>query len=238
MNGEYFAPGALVQLNALAGGLSSVALPRAVREELKEIVLEWQRREVLEKAVIRRRSKILLYGPPGCGKSLTGRALAHELGLPVFVARFDSIIGAFLGQTAVHLRQLFHFAETRPCVLLLDELDALGKARGNPLDVGELDRIVIALMQELEHCEPKGIVVATTNLAGNLDTALWRRFDETLLLPAPGRSDLIRYVTDVASRFSTRLSPSVSKRALRAPSYAAAEKLVEGEARRRILHQR
>ncbi|MCH9033968.1 MAG: AAA family ATPase [Planctomycetes bacterium] len=46
------------------------------------------------------------------------------------LVRFDAVIGAYLGQTAVHLRQLFHFAETTPCVLLLDELDALGKRRG------------------------------------------------------------------------------------------------------------
>lgn len=230
------APGAIVPLLPLTGGLSQVALPNAVRNDLGEVVLEWQRRDQLGKLGIPRRSKLLLHGPPGCGKSLTARGLAHELGLPAYVARFDAIIGSFLGQTAVHLRQLFHFTETTPCLLLIDELDALGKARGNPLDVGELDRIVIALLQELEHCDPKGMVIATTNLAKNLDSALWRRFDTTLLLPFPRKPELIRYSTDVARRYQLKLNPSLRAKILRVKSYAAAEKLVEGEARHRMLH--
>jgi ATPase family associated with various cellular activities (AAA) len=232
------APGTIVPLLPLAGGLSQVALPKPVRKDLSEVVLEWQRRDQLGKLGIPRRSKLLLHGPPGCGKSLTARGLAHELGLPAYVARFDSIIGSFLGQTAVHLRQLFHFTEVTPCLLLLDELDALGKARGNPLDVGELDRIVIALMQELEHCVPKGMVIATTNLAKNLDSALWRRFDTTLLLPYPKKPELVRYAADIARRHQLKLNGSLRAKILRVQSYAAAEKLVEGEARHRILHTR
>ena len=117
-------------------------------------MLEWNHREKLKDRGIARRSKLLFYGPPGCGKSLTANALATELAIPLFLVRFDAVIGAYLGQTAIHLRQLFQFAETTPCVLLFDELDALGKKRGNPTDVGELDRIVIALMQELEAFPP------------------------------------------------------------------------------------
>src|SRR5208283_5165649 len=120
-------------------------------------------------------NKILLHGPPGCGKSLTARAIGHELSLPVYTLRFNAIVGAFLGQTAQRLRQLFEFASTTSCVLLIDEIDALGKRRGNPMDVGELDRIVISLLQELEHSEPKGLLIAASNLARSLDEALWRR---------------------------------------------------------------
>jgi len=97
---------------------------------------------------------------------------ANELAYPLYCSlrRRD---GAYLGQTAIHLRELFRFASNNPSVLLFDEIDALGKQRGNPLDVGELDRIVIALMQELEFSETQGIVIATSNLPENLDRALW-----------------------------------------------------------------
>ena len=157
--------------------LSDVALREATRTRLGEVVQEFQAQERLRSLGIRRRSKLILHGPPGCGKSLSASALANELGLPLYVVRFDSVIGAYLGQTATHLRQIFHFAEVTECVLLFDEIDALGKTRGSTTDVGELDRIVIALMQELELSDLKGFIVATSNIPDSLDAALWRRFD-------------------------------------------------------------
>ena len=169
--------------------LADVALVPSARRLLESTITEWKKREALQRRRLEPRSKLLFHGVPGCGKSLTARALAHELGIPIYVVRFDAIIGAYLGQTAIHLRQLFHFAETTPCILLLDELDALGKRRGNPLDVGELDRIVIALMQELEDSRPQGLIIGTSNLPKHLDDALWRRFDLALAfnsrLPGP-----------------------------------------------------
>lgn len=107
---------------------------------------EIKNRRILEARGLKARNKILLTGPPGCGKSMTARALATELALPFFIVRLDAIIGAYLGQTANNLRELFAFATDTPCVLLIDEIDALGKQRGASLDVGELDRIVIAML--------------------------------------------------------------------------------------------
>jgi AAA+ superfamily predicted ATPase len=149
--------------------------------------------------------------------------------------RFDAIIGAYLGQTAIHLRQLFHFAETTPCVLLLDELDALGKRRGSPLDVGELDRIVIALMQELEHARPAGLIIGTSNLAEHLDNALWRRFDLALLFKSPTRRVLAAFTERIARAKGIRLPAVVRRRAITARSFADAEGIVIGEARRQAL---
>jgi ATP-dependent 26S proteasome regulatory subunit len=117
----------------------------------------------------------------------------------------------------------------------LDELDALGKRRGSPLDVGELDRIVIALMQELEHSRPAGLIVGTSNLAKHLDNALWRRFDLTLLFKAPTQKVLGVFAKRVASAKRIKLPPAVLKRAARADSFADAESIVVGEARRQAL---
>jgi AAA+ superfamily predicted ATPase len=175
--------------------------------------------------------KLLFHGPPGCGKSLTAQALGNELGIPVFLVRFDAIIGAYLGQTAIHLRQLFHFAETAPCVLLLDELDALGKKRGNPLDVGELDRIVIALLQELEHAKPMGIIIGTSNLPEHLDRALWRRFDLDVNFSVPNKAILRPFIKAIATKRKIAISEGVIRKALRARSFAQAEAVVTAEAR-------
>lgn len=215
--------------------LSDVVLVPGARRELQGVILEWKHRERLSKLGILPRAKLLFHGPPGCGKSLTGRALGFELGIPTYVVRFDAVIGAYLGQTAIHLRQLFHFAETTPCVLLLDELDALGKQRGSPLDVGELDRIVIALMQELEHSRPMGLIVGTSNLAKHLDDALWRRFDLTLRFGAPGPKALLGFAKRVSAAQGSKLSAAVTRRAGKADSFATAEQIVIAEARRQAL---
>ncbi len=215
--------------------LDEVVLAPSARRLLQSIVAEWKKREVLHRRGLQPRSKLLFHGVPGCGKSLTARALAHELGIPVYVVRFDAVIGAYLGQTAIHLRQLFHFAETTPCVLLLDELDALGKQRGNPLDVGELDRIVIALMQELEHSRPQGLIVGTSNLPRHLDDALWRRFDLALAFNAPAKPALSGFAKRVAAKLQIALTRDVLKKAVSAKSFADAEAIVLAEARRMAL---
>lgn len=157
--------------------LDEVVLPAAIRAKLGEILQEWRLRDKLDAAGVSRRTKLLLHGPPGCGKTLTARALGGEMGLPILVVRFDGVVGSYLGQTAARLRELFRYAEMVPSVLVLDEIDALAQRRGNPRDVGELDRVVISLLQELEHSTPRGLVVASSNVPRALDDALWRRFD-------------------------------------------------------------
>jgi ATP-dependent Zn protease len=217
--------------------LSDVALRPKVRAELDTVLQEWRHQLELEEAGVRRRSRLFFHGPPGCGKSHTARALGFELGLPTFLVRFDGVIGAYLGQTAIHLREMFRFAERTPCVLVFDEVDALGKRRGNPLDVGELDRIVIAFMQELEHSQPKGLVIATSNLPRELDHALWRRFDLILEFPAPTKTELASFVASLATKYPSA-SPLRSKDDVPgAKSYAEAERIVEAEARRRVLNR-
>src|SRR5688572_22922623 len=136
--------------------LEDVMLRTNNRKAMLTLIDEIKHGAYLSSKGIRPRSKLLFVGPPGCGKSFTAQAIANELRLPHYVVRFDAVIGAYLGQTAIHLRELFRFVSDTPCVLLFDEIDALGKQRGNPLDVGELDRIVIALMQELEFLQTNG----------------------------------------------------------------------------------
>jgi len=98
--------------------LSEVVLRKRWRHELEAIIAEWKNRAELATMGIRHRSRLLFHGPPGCGKSFAARALGYELSLPVYVVRFDSVIGAYLGQTAMHMRELFRFSESAPCVLL------------------------------------------------------------------------------------------------------------------------
>jgi SpoVK/Ycf46/Vps4 family AAA+-type ATPase len=209
----------------------------ATRKELGRLIIEIQNGALLSSKGIRRRSKLLFVGPPGCGKSFTAQGIANELNLPLFVVRFDAVIGSFLGQTAIHLREIFRFVSSTPCVLLFDEIDALGKQRGSLLDVGELDRIVIALMQELEFLETNGIIIATSNLPNNLDRALWRRFDLVLQFPAPTKVEVAAYARKMCGKFGLRPSQVTQQHIATAKTFADAEKLVEAEARRAALEK-
>ncbi len=127
----------------------------------------------------------LLYGPPGTGKSRLARHIAHELSLELYVARLDGLISSFLGSTSKNIRALFDFAAKTPCVLFLDEFDAIAKLRGDSQELGELKRVVNSFIQNLDTLGTQSIVIAATNHHELLDSAIWRRFSYRLALDYP-----------------------------------------------------
>lgn len=131
----------------------------------------------------------LMYGPPGTGKSRIARYLAKELGLDLYVARLDGLISSFLGSTSKNIRALFEFAAKTPCVLFLDEFDAIAKLRGDTQELGELKRVVNSFIQNLDTIGTQSIVIAATNHSDLLDAAIWRRFSYRLQLDYPSSSE-------------------------------------------------
>jgi len=128
---------------------------------------------------------LLMYGPPGTGKSRLARYIAKELGLDLYVARLDGLISSFLGSTSKNIRALFEFAARTPCVLFLDEFDAIAKLRGDSQELGELKRVVNSFIQNLDTLGSHSIVIAATNHQELLDSAIWRRFSYRLALDFP-----------------------------------------------------
>lgn len=128
---------------------------------------------------------LLMYGPPGTGKSRLARFIAKELGLELYVARLDGLISSFLGSTSKNIRALFDFAADTPCVLFLDEFDAIAKLRGDSQELGELKRVVNSFIQNLDTLGTQSIVLAATNHQELLDSAIWRRFGYRLALDFP-----------------------------------------------------
>lgn len=128
---------------------------------------------------------LLMYGAPGTGKSRLARHIAGELGLELYVARLDGLISSFLGSTSKNIRALFDFASKTPCVLFLDEFDAIAKLRGDTQELGELKRVVNSFIQNLDALGPHSIVLAATNHEELLDAAVWRRFAYRLELGYP-----------------------------------------------------
>lgn len=128
---------------------------------------------------------LLMYGPPGTGKSRLARYIAQELGLDLYVARLDGLISSFLGSTSKNIRALFDFGASTPCILFLDEFDAIAKLRSDTQELGELKRVVNSFIQNLDTLGTQSIVIAATNHEELLDSAIWRRFSYRIALTFP-----------------------------------------------------
>jgi SpoVK/Ycf46/Vps4 family AAA+-type ATPase len=172
-----------------------MVLPPEAEERFARIECEFAARERLGSYGLRPRKTILLYGPPGCGKSLGAKRLAWKTGLPLMKVRFDALISSYFGESATNLRAIFIAAKERPCVLLLDECDFIARSRNNTKDIGEASRIVNSLLQLMEDYDAPGLLVATTNVESSLDTALFRRFDDVFLVPPPGPEEIQKLLT-------------------------------------------
>ena len=165
--------------------LRDLVLNNSLYSSLESLVEETRRWHEIDQAGLPRRQRILLHGPPGCGKSSIAEGLAGELGRILVTVRVDAVMSSYLGETAANLRRIFEFAGTGPYVVLFDEFDALGKERSDPADHGELRRVVNAYLQLLDRYKGPSLLIAATNHAAVLDYALWRRFDDVFEVPMP-----------------------------------------------------
>jgi SpoVK/Ycf46/Vps4 family AAA+-type ATPase len=184
-----------------------MVLPEAIEGRFARIEAEYAARDRLRIFGLRPRKTVLLYGPPGCGKSLGAKRLAWNTGLPLMKVRFDVLISSFFGESAQNLRSIFSSAGEKPCVLLLDECDFIARSRTASKDIGEVSRIVNALLQLMEDYDAPGLLVATTNLESALDPALFRRFDDVFSVPLPGPTEIEKLLKLALS--SVRMDKSI-----------------------------
>src|SRR5437762_446499 len=113
--------------------------------------------------------------------------------VPLFTVRYHSVIGSYLGETAVRLRHLFDHVRSRRCVLFFDEFDTVAKERGDIHETGEIKRVVSSLLLQIDALPSYVVVVTATNHPELLDRAVWRRFQLRLSLPAPGRTEIVQW---------------------------------------------
>src|SRR5258706_10053218 len=184
-----------------------MVLPEMTEERFARIEAEYAARDRLRTFGLKPRKTVLLYGPPGCGKSLGAKRLAWNTGLPLMKVRFDVLISSFFGESATNLRSIFSAASERPCVLLLDECDFIARSRTASKDIGEVSRIVNALLQLMEEYDAPGLLVATTNVESALDRALFRRFDDVFSIPLPGPAEIEKLLRMTLS--AVRLQPPI-----------------------------
>lgn len=149
------------------------------------IIEEWANFEALSEIDIRPSKTCLIYGAPGTGKTRLALWIAQQLDLPVVLVKLDGLVSSFLGTTARNIGNLFAFANRYRCILLLDEFDAIAKVRDDPQEVGEIKRVVNALLQNLDTRRDVGFTIGITNHQKLLDPAVWRRFEVQLEIPKP-----------------------------------------------------
>jgi SpoVK/Ycf46/Vps4 family AAA+-type ATPase len=216
-----------------------MVLSPEVESKILRIEKEYLARERLAHHGLKPRKKILFYGSSGCGKSMGAERIARDLGLPFYKVRFDSIISSYLGESASNLQNLFDSIEKYPCVLLLDEFDIIGKQRDSSSnDVGEIHRIVNILLGLLEEYDGEGILIATTNLEGSLDNALFRRFDDFIELPKPSENEIIQLLKTCFSAFhiNSKINLKTFAKKMVGTSYAIIEKIAKDAAKKSILN--
>ena len=164
-------------------------------------------------------------------------AIAHELMVPLFVVRYEAVIGSFLGETSSRLKRLFDFVRTHQCVLFFDEFDTLGKERGDTNETGEIKRVVSSLLLQIDALPSHVVVVTATNHAELLDRAVWRRFQVRVSLPAPTLEQKCAWFERFESRLGVPLgmSPKALASRLNANSFSELEQFCEDIHRRYVL---
>lgn len=169
--------------------LSNMVLPKETSIPLTRVVHEYRHQDKLRGHGLSARRKLLLVGPPGCGKTMTASALAGELHLPLFAVQLHGLITKLMGETSAKLHLLFQAMHTTRGVYFFDEFDAIGGDRGATNDVGEARRILNSFLQFLEQDDSDSLILAATNHANMLDDALFRRFDEVVRYARPTKTE-------------------------------------------------
>ena len=191
-------------------------------EALRQVVRERERLERLAEAGVDPTRTVLFTGPPGVGKTLAAKWIAHELGRPLAILDLSAVMSSFLGRTGSNLRTVLDFARDHEYVLLLDELDAVAKRRDDTTEIGELKRLVTVLLQEIDEWPSSGLLLAATNHADLLDPAVWRRFEILVEFPLPEADSLEALLRDRLDVENGSPWPAVLSRALVGASFSDA----------------
>ncbi|MBL1175821.1 ATP-dependent zinc metalloprotease FtsH2 [Pantanalinema sp. GBBB05] len=219
------------QMEAKTGVMfDDVAGIEEAKEELQEVVTFLKKPERFTAVGARIPKGVLLVGPPGTGKTLLAKAIAGEAGVPFFSISGSEFVEMFVGVGASRVRDLFKKAkENAPCIIFIDEIDAVGRQRGAGIGGGndEREQTLNQLLTEMDGFEGNTgiIVIAATNRPDVLDAALLRpgRFDRQITVDVPdikGRLDVLK----VHSR-NKKLAPEISLEAIarRTPGFSGAD---------------
>ncbi|WP_272513950.1 AAA family ATPase [Bacillus cereus] len=182
-----------------------------VEGKLEEIIKEYKLKENLLQLGLPYENRLLLCGPPGCGKTSTAYFLAKRLDIPLAYIRLDALVSSLLGQTGTNIRKIFDAVNGKSVVLFLDEFDAIAKRRDDKQELGELKRVVNTLLQNIDLLSQEVFVIAATNHEKLLDPAVWRRFNSALLLDLPDSEMRKKYLTNRLNCYNLEIEVDIEK---------------------------
>ena len=212
-----------------------------VKETLGLFVEEHRKSTLLQRYQLPIANKILLYGPSGNGKTLASYVIAGELHKLLIVVNLGAIVSAKLGETSKNLAKVFHRASSENAVILIDELDSLGKVRDYGQDHGEMKRVVNTILQLFDYLPQNVIVIAATNQKDMIDTALLRRFDVSLGLESPTLAQIKKLISITLKsglyRFDDQKLVDQIVKSANGLSYFSIQKTLVSAIKRSILQQ-
>jgi len=168
----------------------NVIINKYVEIEIEEFINSYKFRDKLFSTGIDFISSLLLYGPPGCGKTTIANYISYKTKLPLVTTNLDVLVSSLLGSTSKNIRKAFDYASKRECILFLDEFDVIAKIRDDKHELGELKRVVNSLIQNIDSFNRNSILIAATNHHKLLDQAIWRRFSQIITLKQPSNEQI------------------------------------------------
>lgn len=189
-----------LQLVRVENPVTLTSLPILSEDIASKLLQVIKERNLIEKLLelgLTPTKTILFEGPPGVGKTMSARWLANKLGLPLIVLDLATVISSYLGKTGSNIRAVLDYASSFPCVMLLDEFDAIAKRRDDERELGELKRLVTVLLQTLDDWPDSSVLIAATNHSELLDPAIWRRFDLQIKFSNPTPKMIEAYIEQV-----------------------------------------
>ena len=173
---------------------NEIILSPNIYNKVEDYINLYQHQGELLKNGLEISNSLLLYGVPGSGKTSIAKYISNKTGLPLITARFDAIVSSLLGNISKNIRKIFEYADEKPCILFLDEFDAIAKARDDQYELGELKRVINSLLQNIDTFSKSNLLIGATNHPELLDKAIWRRFNTLIEVGLPNQNEVYKLI--------------------------------------------
>lgn len=171
-----------------------LVLPEHVVERLFRYLREFRYRKLLAEFGLPPRKRLILDGPPGCGKTSIAHAMAHKARRKVGYVHTERLINSRMGRSARNVAGLFDALGNRNCILLLDEMDSIATTRqwNAQSTSDEYARVTNSFLRALDGYKGNSLIIGATNMADTLDRAVWRRFDDIITMKPPSMDAYVK----------------------------------------------
>lgn len=182
---------------------TKIVLSPLVKGQIDDFIALIEHQDKLESLGMNIPKTLMLHGSPGCGKTSIAHYISEKTHLPLVVARFDALVSSLLGSTAKNIRKVFDYAKSAPCILFLDEFDAIAKARDDNHEMGELKRVINSLLQNIDDFPTSCVLITATNHPDLLDRAVWRRFQTIIEINKLSKAENKELIKEVVGEFNS-----------------------------------